>query len=180
MVLMPRLGFLPSREVVLKELTNIDNGIGAPDLYLTLALLVAWLVIMLVLIKGIHSSGKASYFLALFPYVIMVVLLVRSVTLEGASTGIIYFFKPQWDRILEPKVCSRIGGMELIVELINKHFLPSPPPPPPQVWFAAVSQVFFSLAVCFGNIIMYSSFNKFRHNVHRWVGWVALNQIEFL
>lgn len=130
MVLMPRLGFLPSREVVLKELTNIDNGIGAPDLYLTLALLVAWLVIMLVLIKGIHSSGKASYFLALFPYVIMVVLLVRSVTLEGASTGIIYFFKPQWDRILEPKVCSRIGGMELIVELINKHFLPSPPPPP--------------------------------------------------
>lgn len=142
---MPRLGFLPSREVVLKELTNIDNGIGAPDLYLTLALLVAWLVIMLVLIKGIHSSGKASYFLALFPYVIMVVLLVRSVTLEGASTGIIYFFKPQWDRILEPKVCSRIGGMELIVELINKHFLPSPPPPPPSgVVCSCVASVFLA------------------------------------
>lgn len=59
---------------------------------------------MLVLIKGIHSSGKASYFLAIFPYVIMIILLIRSVTLEGASIGIIYFFKPQWDRILDPQV----------------------------------------------------------------------------
>lgn len=90
--------------MVLNEITNIDEGLGAPDLYLSLALLVSWLIIMMVLIKGIHSSGKASYFLAIFPYVIMVILLIRSVTLDGASTGIIYFFKPQWDRILEPQV----------------------------------------------------------------------------
>lgn len=90
--------------MVLKEITNLDDGIGSPDLYLTLALLVAWLIIMSVLVKGIHSSGKASYFLAIFPYVILIVLLIRSVTLEGASTGIIYFFKPQWDRILDPSV----------------------------------------------------------------------------
>lgn len=76
-------------------------------MYLSLGLLVAWLIIMMVLIKGIHSSGKASYFLAIFPYVIMLVLLVRAVTLEGASTGIIYFFKPQWDRILEPQVSKK-------------------------------------------------------------------------
>lgn len=90
--------------MVLKEIPNIDNGPGAPDLYLSLALLFSWLVIMMVLIKGIHSSGKASYFLAIFPYVVMIILLVRAVTLEGASTGIIYFFKPQWDQILKPKV----------------------------------------------------------------------------
>lgn len=95
--------------MVLKEITNIDDGIGSPDLYLTLALLVSWLIIMSVLVKGIHSSGKASYFLAIFPYIILIILLIRSVTLEGASTGIIYFFKPQWDRILEPSVkkCRR-------------------------------------------------------------------------
>ena len=92
------------RRVVLKEITNIDDGIGAPDLNLSMALLVSWAVIGLVLMRGIHSSGKASYFLAIFPYVIMVVLLVRSVTLEGASIGINYFFKPQWDRILDPEV----------------------------------------------------------------------------
>lgn len=36
-----------------------------------------------------------------------------------------------------------------------------------QVWFAAVTQCFFSLAVCFGNLIMYASFNRFDHNVYR-------------
>lgn len=36
-----------------------------------------------------------------------------------------------------------------------------------QVWFAAITQCFFSLAVCFGNLIMYSSFNRFDHNVYR-------------
>uniref|UniRef100_A0A1I8MRP6 Sodium-dependent nutrient amino acid transporter 1 n=1 Tax=Musca domestica TaxID=7370 RepID=A0A1I8MRP6_MUSDO len=35
------------------------------------------------------------------------------------------------------------------------------------VWYAAVTQCFYSLSVCFGNIIMYSSYNKFGHNVHR-------------
>lgn len=38
---------------------------------------------------------------------------------------------------------------------------------PFQVWYAAVTQCFYSLSVCFGNIIMYSSYNKFGHNVHR-------------
>lgn len=76
--------------------------------------------------------------MALFPYVIMIILLIRAVTLDGAIDGIIYFLKPQWDKILEP-----------------------------QVWYAAVTQVFFSLAICFGSIVMYSSYNRFDHNLYR-------------
>lgn len=64
----------------------------------------AWFVIAAVLVKGIRSSGKASYFLALFPYVIIGVLLIRAVTLDGAMNGIIYFIKPRWDKILDPDV----------------------------------------------------------------------------
>lgn len=89
---------------MLKEITNIDDGVGTPDMALSMSLLVSWVIIMLVLIKGIHSSGKASYFLAIFPYVIMIILLIRAVTLDGAEIGIIYFFRPQWDRILDPSV----------------------------------------------------------------------------
>lgn len=58
----------------------------------------------LIMIKGIKSSGKASYFLAIFPYVIMAVLFVRAVTLPGASNGIVYLFKPQWGELTNPKV----------------------------------------------------------------------------
>jgi solute carrier family 6 amino acid transporter-like protein 5/7/9/14 len=36
-----------------------------------------------------------------------------------------------------------------------------------KVWFAAITQVFFSLNIFFGCIFMYSSYNKFDHNVLR-------------
>lgn len=67
-------------------------------------MLIAWLFIAGVLIRGIQSSGKASYFLALFPYVVIGILLIRALTLDGAWNGIVYFIKPRWDKILEPKV----------------------------------------------------------------------------
>lgn len=89
---------------VLNEIDNIDNGIGTPILNLSIFLLIAWLFIASILIKGIHSSGKASYFLALFPYLVIAILLVRALTLEGAWNGIIYFIKPDWNQIFKPSV----------------------------------------------------------------------------
>lgn len=59
---------------------------------------------MSVLIKGVQSSGKASYFLALFPYVVIFILLIRAVTLPGAGAGILYFIRPQWDKLFDPTV----------------------------------------------------------------------------
>ncbi|XP_055854041.1 sodium-dependent nutrient amino acid transporter 1 isoform X1 [Episyrphus balteatus] len=123
---------------VLKEKDSIVDGIGYPNWPLVLGLFVSWIMIYLLIIRGVKSSGKASYFLAIFPYIVMIILLIRAVTLEGSADGIIYFIKPQWEKILSPKV-----------------------------WYAAVTQVFYSLSVCFGNIIMYSSYNKFNHNVYR-------------
>ncbi|XP_075166646.1 sodium-dependent nutrient amino acid transporter 1 isoform X2 [Haematobia irritans] len=123
---------------VLREKDNINDGIGLPNWELVLGLFVSWMFVFAIIIRGVKSSGKASYFLAIFPYVIMAVLLVRAVTLPGSLDGIIYFIKPDWSKILDPKV-----------------------------WYAAVTQCFYSLSVCFGNIIMYSSYNKFGHNVHR-------------
>lgn len=42
-----------------------------------------------------------------------------------------------------------------------------------QVWYAAVTQVFFSLTICFGNILMYASYNKFSYNIYRDVNIVT-------
>lgn len=122
----------------MKEADTIDNGIGAPDLTLTLCLVVAWMFIGMVLMKGIKSSGKAAYFLAVFPYIVLIILLVRAATLEGAIDGMLYFIVPEWSRIFEAKI-----------------------------WYAAVTQVFYALGVCFGSIIMYSSYNRFNQNVYR-------------
>lgn len=122
----------------MKESDSIETGLGLPDVTLTLCLILAWIFIGLVLIKGIQSSGKAAYFLAVFPYIVLIILLVRSATLEGAVDGMLYFITPEWDKILEAKL-----------------------------WYAAVTQVFYALGVCFGSIIMYSSYNRFNQNVYR-------------
>ncbi|XP_046408711.1 sodium-dependent nutrient amino acid transporter 1-like [Ischnura elegans] len=124
---------------VLQETEDgIDNGIGAPEWRLTLCLLFAWLAICLLLIKGVQSSGKAAYFMAIFPYIVLITLLIRGCTLPGAWEGISFFIKPKFSELLNPKV-----------------------------WYAAVTQSFFSLGVSFGTIVTYSSYNPFKHNVHR-------------
>lgn len=45
-----------------------------------------------------------TFFPALFPYVILFVLLIRAVTLPGAMNGIIFFIRPQWGKLLDPNV----------------------------------------------------------------------------
>jgi len=126
------------RKEVLREHGSLADGIGEPNWTLVVFLAISWSMVFLTLVKGVKSSGKASYVLAIFPYIVLSILLVRALTLPGSLNGIKYFLTPQWDQLLNPKV-----------------------------WYAAVTQVFFSLSVCFGNIIMYSSYNKFGHNVYR-------------
>ena len=92
------------RNNVLQKWTNIDDGVGAPEWRLTLCLLLSWIIIALILMKGVTSSGKAAYFTAIFPYVVLITLLIRGVTLEGAVDGILFFITPQWDKILTPQV----------------------------------------------------------------------------
>ncbi|KYN30707.1 Sodium-dependent nutrient amino acid transporter 1, partial [Trachymyrmex septentrionalis] len=123
---------------VLREKDSINDGIGAPDWRLSLTLFVSWLTVFLVVIRGVRSSGKAAYFLAIFPYVVLIVLLIRAVTLDGSVTGIFYFITPTWEKLLTP-----------------------------MIWYHAVAQCFFSLTVCFGAVVMFASHNKFHHDLYR-------------
>lgn len=84
------------------------------------------------------SNIQVAYFLAIFPYIVLIILLIRAVTLEGAMKGIRYFLIPDLDKIWDA-----------------------------ELWYAAVTQVFYALGICFGSIIMYSSYNRFDQNVYR-------------
>ena len=43
---------------------------------------------------------------ALFPYVVMSILFVRGLLLDGSIDGIIYFIKPDFEKLLSPRVCD--------------------------------------------------------------------------
>ena len=64
--------------------------------------------------------SQVVYFTATFPYVILLILLVRGATLDGAIDGVIYFVVPKWEKLLDLEVSyshkrrkvSNIGGVK--------------------------------------------------------------------
>uniref|UniRef100_A0AAZ3SM57 Solute carrier family 6 member 14 n=1 Tax=Oncorhynchus tshawytscha TaxID=74940 RepID=A0AAZ3SM57_ONCTS len=73
--------------VALQRSSSLDET-GPVVWHLALCLLLGWLLIAAALYKGIKSSGKVVYFTTTFPYVVLLILLIRGVTLEGARDGI--------------------------------------------------------------------------------------------
>ncbi|KAK7938253.1 hypothetical protein WMY93_001579 [Mugilogobius chulae] len=111
------------------------------------SLFVCWVVCYFCVWKGVRSTGKVVYVTAVFPYVMLAVLLVRGLTLPGAWDGIVFYLYP------EP---SRLADLE--------------------VWLDACSQVMFSYGVASGTLITLSSYNKKGNNCYRDSLWLcALN-----
>lgn len=50
---------------------------------------------------------QAVYFTALFPYVVLTILLCRAATLEGAYKGVLFYVTPDFDRLATAKVSQR-------------------------------------------------------------------------
>ncbi|XP_038631341.1 sodium- and chloride-dependent neutral and basic amino acid transporter B(0+)-like [Scyliorhinus canicula] len=124
--------------VALRRSSSIDVT-GDVVWYLALCLILAWIIVGVTLAKGIKSSGKVVYFTATFPYLVLVILLIRGITLEGAHKGIEFYIGRESD-------ITRLGHAE--------------------VWKDAATQIFFSLSVGWGGIAALSSYNRFHNNCY--------------
>ncbi|EDW77126.2 uncharacterized protein Dwil_GK22198, partial [Drosophila willistoni] len=131
----------PAEEYFNNYVLGLSSGIeetGSIKYSLAACLLLAWVIVFLCLCKGVQSSGKVVYFTALFPYVVLVILFVRGVTLPGASTGILFYLTPDWKQLANA-----------------------------QVWGDAAVQIFFALSPAWGGLITLSSYNKFSNNCYK-------------
>jgi len=116
------------------------NDTGPVVWHLALCLLLGWILIAASLYKGIKSSGKVVYFTATFPYVVLLILLIRGVTLEGAGDGISFY----------------IGSQSNLTKLAEA-----------EVWRDAATQIFYSLSIAWGGVTALASYNKFHNNVFK-------------
>ena len=66
----------------------------------------AWLIVFSALIKGVKSLGKAVWFTALFPYLILSILLLFGLSLDGAIDGIKYYVTPNMSRLWDIQVVT--------------------------------------------------------------------------
>ncbi|XP_053723568.1 solute carrier family 6 member 22, tandem duplicate 2 [Synchiropus splendidus] len=124
-----------------RRILRLSSGVedlGTVRWDLCLCLLLVWIVCYFSIWKGVKSTGKVVYITATFPYLMLIVLLVRGLTLPGATEGIIYYLYPDPSRLADP-----------------------------QVWMDAGSQIFFSYGVCTGVLTSLGSYNKYQNNCYR-------------
>uniref|UniRef100_A0A671SWQ6 Transporter n=1 Tax=Sinocyclocheilus anshuiensis TaxID=1608454 RepID=A0A671SWQ6_9TELE len=89
-----------------RRVLRISSGIeeiGTLHWDLVLCLLLAWVLCYFCIWKGVKSTGKVVYVTATFPYVMLLILLIRGVTLPGASRGIQFYLYPDLGRLADPQ-----------------------------------------------------------------------------
>ncbi|MGH0191703.1 UNVERIFIED_CONTAM: hypothetical protein FKN15_070285 [Acipenser sinensis] len=92
---------------------------------MTLCLLLAWIICYFCVWKGVKSTGKVVYFTATFPYMMLVVLLIRGLTLPGAMDGIIFYLYPEPARLADPQLHSNtLESCAGAAEYTLIHYLP--------------------------------------------------------
>ncbi|XP_077325083.1 sodium- and chloride-dependent betaine transporter-like [Lithobates pipiens] len=131
----------PEVEFWERRTLGISEGIhqlGSIRWELALCLLLAWIICYFCIWKGVKSTGKVVYFTATFPYLMLVILLVRGVTLPGAYDGIMFYLYPDTSRLKDP-----------------------------QVWIDAGTQIFYSYAIGMGFTISLGSYNPYNYNCYR-------------
>lgn len=73
---------------------ELSDGIDTPgglNFKIVAALGFCWALAFLILLKGIKYLGKVSYFTAIFPYVMISVLIIKGLTLDGAYEGLQFY-----------------------------------------------------------------------------------------
>ncbi|XP_061908799.1 sodium- and chloride-dependent creatine transporter 1-like isoform X4 [Entelurus aequoreus] len=124
-----------------RKVLHLSSGIHQPgsiNFEVVPCLIATWIIVYFCIWKGVKSTGKVVYFTALFPYVVLVILLAHALTLPGASNGIIYYLKPNWSKLGEA-----------------------------QVWIDAGTQIFFSYAIGLGALTALGSYNRFHYNCYQ-------------
>jgi len=126
-----------------KALAMFGRFIASP--WLQVLLLAIFMVLTIyIVIKGV-AAGLERYSKILMPtlFLIMILLMVRSLTLPGAGKGLLFYLKPDFAKISGP------------------------------VFLEAMGQAFFSLSLGMGTMLTYGSYLGKKENLVSSAAWVA-------
>ncbi|MFW9871428.1 MAG: sodium-dependent transporter, partial [Candidatus Thorarchaeota archaeon] len=96
---------------------------------IVLPLVITWVAMYFCIFKGVRLVGKIVWLTVPLPWLMLLILAVRGMTLEGSMQGLAYYLDPMWSELYKPIT-----------------------------WRYAFGQVFFSLSLAYGIMITYASF----------------------
>lgn len=131
-----------------EKILNLSDGpgsVGGISWPVLTGLLIAYVAVYFSVWKGVKSVSKVVAWSATLPFIILLVLMIRALTLDGSAEGVKLFLIPDWSAFKDP-----------------------------QLWIAAFSQVFFSLSLAFGIMVAYGSFNRENTDISKSVIWIVV------
>ncbi|KAG5837200.1 hypothetical protein ANANG_G00236770 [Anguilla anguilla] len=131
-----------------RRVLAISGGIeevGSLRWEVLLCLIIMWVICYFCIWKGVKSTGKVVYFTATFPYLMLLVLLIRGLTLPGALQGVLFYLYPDPSLLADP-----------------------------QVWMEAGAQIFFSYSLGAGTLTVLGSYNTYNNNCYKDCLWLCL------
>ena len=102
-------------------------GSISPKIAFSLGLI--WIVLYFCIFRGVRIVSKVVLWTVPLPWLMLLILTIRGLTLEGAGTGMAYYLEPHWAQLAKPTT-----------------------------WRFAFGQVFFSMSLAFGVMVTYASF----------------------
>lgn len=126
------------------QITDGIEEVGGIQWELAACLAVCWIICFFCIWKGIKSTGKSAYIIALLPYFSLTILLIRGITLPGCLKGLEFYLKPNFSKITDFNV-----------------------------WSDAGTQIFFSYALALGCLTALGSYNPFNNNFYKQLVFVA-------
>jgi NSS family neurotransmitter:Na+ symporter len=96
---------------------------------LAVALALVWGMMYLCIFRGVKLVSKVVLYTVPLPWIMLLILTVRGLTLPGAEEGLAYYLEPDWGKLADP-----------------------------ETWRWGFGQMFFSMSLAFGVMITYASF----------------------
>lgn len=111
------------------QLSSGPTVLGAPVGWIVLLLAITWVGIFLIIYRGAAIIGRVSQYVVVTAWVLLIILFIRGITLVGASDGLNFY--------LDPDLSLLLSG---------------------ETWFAAFSQIAFTLSLGMAGMYAYGSF----------------------
>lgn len=124
-------GIVQAKDFFFKHYLNYHESLhlGPIELKVLAPVVITWLLMYLCIFKGVNLVDKIVWLTVPIPWIMLVILAVRGLTLEGSVVGLAYYLTPDWAQLAKP-----------------------------ETWRFAFGQVFFSMSLGYGTMITYSSF----------------------